>query len=323
MPAELSKTSSIDIELRYSPSYVVAEAVDQRFIAEQMFIDGILIDPPSGPVEDVAAVSHETNRNPDSRILLVADGKVRRLDGIPVDTNIEKHSDLGKREYSAFVEIEKWASSNDSGVAVWFSAPFADKYPVSKIDFGEIRFSSDQNYKILLKKAVLLDIDSAKLLEIANDFAKDIALSEFTSPEEMRSIPKFCTRDEMNLLLNIISEHTEQTKMIFTGEDLERKKQTYRTLSAEEEMVIAENPFITNIYHPLRRRAEEEDLIGDKSESCPVAQTAFQSYSGDSMTESVRIIRCKCPACNKEVSAMIAGGRITCLSCGASALYAC
>ena len=327
--------SEIFVQIQHPQEFAVAPEILYlsdylRWQQEQAFIDTVLARHPTESVEDVSSVVHETNRIPDSRILLIRDGKILRLDGILVDNSIEKTSYLGRIEYSAFEKIKEWSNSASQGIEAWFSAPFPEGlpiekkiYPVSKTDFGEIRYSSDGKHKILLKKAVLLDINSTALLEIANWFADIIGEKRFLSAEEMRSRPLFCTRSEMNTLLQRMSEVTDQTQMIDSGMDLKIKENTYYKLSIREQTIILRNPQISvNMYYALRRQAEEEKMIGNKSESCPAGKTAFQEFSNTTI-EGIRLIRCHCPICNQEVTAMIAAGKITCLSCGASALYAC
>ena len=291
-----------------SPVYYLTS----RHLSEQNFIDTCLSVVPSEPVEDVGAVVHETNRIPDSRVLIVSDGKILRLDGIPVDDSIEKSSYLGKLEYEAFREIKGWANENSGGAEIWFSGPFPNIYPVSKIDLGEIRYSSDQKTKVLLKKAILLDIPSETLLGIANIFVQIIGLENFSSVEQLKSTPIFCTKTELEILLDITSRYTDQTLQIESGEDLDIKLKTYDKLkSIQSEVYIPKIFTHGNVYHYLRQRAKEEKIVGDKSESCPGSKTAFQAFSQGSEIMEASF---PCPRCQGAIPS--GRGITTCPHCG-------
>ncbi len=298
---------------------------------EQFFIERCLKDPPSETVEDVGAVTHETNRIPDPRILIIRDGRILRLDGIEVDHSIEKDSYVGRLEYSAFREIKTWANMTEEGIEAWFSSPFPEnlppekrKYKVSKIDLGEIRYSLNGE-KVLLKRAILLDIDSDTLLGIANRFARKINAREIDTDEGLRTSPIFFKEDEFYLLLKEIAAYTSQVQQVENGEDLITKIETYAKLKTIYEEVPSSNfHFPSMEYAFVRRRAEEEKMIGEKSESCPGGtQSAFQAFSGISKVEGVKTLPCTCPTCGQRVNAIIFASTIHCPNCGASAHYVC
>ena len=254
---------------------------DEKFDIEQKFIDRCLNSPPSEAVEDVSSEVHETNRIPDPRILIIDGKNILRLDGKRVDDSIEKNSYLGRLEYEAFVKIKEWSSENNDGVELWFSPSFDGIYPVEKIDIGEIRYASNGT-KILLKKAVLLDIGRNDFLELANNFTMSIGYSGFTSSEILRARPIFCTRPEMEKLLSSLSGLTNQIEMISKGEDLYKKSENYQTLTHfHEEINISPDYRYRSDYYYIRERAEQEKMLGEKSVSCPSVSTAFQSFSGD------------------------------------------
>ena len=200
----------------------------KRYAKEQFFIDSCLANHPKEVVEDVSAVVHETNRIPDSRILIVEDGQILNFFGIPVDEYVEKSSYLGALEYSALKQIKNEANNNINGAEISFSAPFPEqlppekrKYPVAKVDIGEIRYSSDHKTKVLLKKAILLDISSEILLGLANTFADKIGLKRFNSVEELRSNPVFCTEDELEDFFDMVAECTNQIAQVENETTLE------------------------------------------------------------------------------------------------------
>lgn len=253
----------------------------KEFHFEQNFIEKCLVNAPSEVVEDVSSEVHETNRIPDPRILIIDGVNILRLDKKPVDDSIEKRSYLGKLEYEAFEKIKEWAISNESGVEIWFSPSFQGVYPVEKIDIGEIRYASNGT-KILLKKAILLDIGALDFLNIANNFALSIGYESFESSETLRANPIFCTHIEMERFLLSISGLTTQIEMIFRGEDLNKKSETYQRLSNIHEGIhVLPNYYYQSDYYRIREIAEKEGIMGNNSVSCPSSKTAFQSFSGD------------------------------------------
>ncbi|MCX6704057.1 MAG: hypothetical protein NTZ07_01280 [Candidatus Woesebacteria bacterium] len=333
MSADLLQTETgYEFKISSDPLIWCVPEQDPQTLSEQKFIEECLTKPPTETVEDVSAVAHETNRIPDPRILIIKDGKILRLDGIEADASIEKESYLGNLEYTAFREIKRWANTTDYGGTAWFSAPFPEDvpiekrfYPVSKIDLGTIRCSSNDE-KILLKRAILLDIDSKTLLSIFNNFASKIGAQKLDTSEQMRSSPIPFREDQLSLLLEEIAVYTNQVQQVENGEDLKIKLATYSKL----ETIYQEIHFSTHYSHQaeyiyLRRRAEEERMIGDKSESCPGGtKTISQTFSEGSETSSeVKILNCTCPSCHQKVEAIIFANVIHCPKCGATAPYVC
>ena len=320
MSADLLQTGT-DREFKTSSNSLVwyVSEQDSQVLSDQEFIEACLAKPPTETVEDVGAVTHETNRIPDPRILIIKDGNILRLDGIEVDASIEKESYLGQLEYSAFKEIKKWANTVDRGTEAWFSAPFPEDvpteerfYPVSKIDLGTIRYSLTGE-KILLKRAILLDIDSKTLLSIFNNFADKIGVQKLDTSERMRANPVFFMENQLPLLLEAIAAYTNQIKQVESGEDLKIKLITYSKLETIHKEIYS------STYHShqaeyiyLRRRAEEEKMMGDKSESCPTGtQTAFQAFSNGSETIESSF---PCPRCHRPILSGL--GITTCPHCG-------
>jgi len=310
MERELLQESNYEFRVSPEPQvWYVAEEESQN-LPEQEFIEACLAKPPTETVEDVGAVAHETNRIPDPRILIIRDGNILRLDEVKVDESIEKESYLGRVEYLAFEKIKQWANTMDKGTEAWFSAPFPGMYPVSKIDLGTIRYSKSGE-KILLKRAILLDIDSGTLLSIFNNFASKMNAQKLGISEEMRSTPLFFNENQLPLLLKEVSMYTNQIQQVENGEDLKIKLVTYSKLEKIHREIYSSTYYSREMdYMYVRRRAEEENMIGDKPESCPTAKTAFQSFSGTETEES----SFPCPRCNQPIPS--GQGITTCPHCG-------
>jgi hypothetical protein len=296
-----------------SPTFLQSLEYTELRLKKQKFIDDLLKNRPRETIEDVGSVVHETQRIPDPRILIIRNGQILTLFNDNVDTHIEKTSYLGELEYRAFQEIKKWANTEADGAEVWFSAPFPGVYPVSKIDLGEIAYSSDKKTKVLLKKAILLDIDSEALLTIANNFAAAIGAESFSSTEELRSRPFFCTQTELNIFYEMVSIYTDQVDQIKKGDDLKIKLNTYQRLTTIHQTIYSSGQIFKSEYYNLRRAAEEQGLVGDKSESCPVgSQTAFQAMSGGLEAMHGKFVK-NCGNCGKPINAFISKGyRCTC-----------
>jgi hypothetical protein len=321
MSAESLQTeTTYDFKLSSESLIWYVSEQDPRALSEQEFIETCLSTPPTETVEDVSAVAHETNRIPDPRILIIREGKILRLDGIEADKSIEKESYLGKLEYSAFSEIKDWANTVNYGVSAWFSAPFPEDippekrfYPVSKIDIGAIRYSPN-NEKILLKRAILLDIDSETLLSIFNNFADKINSQKLDIYEKMRSSPVFFDEDQLSLLLEEIAIYTNQVQQVENGEDLRIKMKNYSKLETiYKEIQSSPNYSHNREYIDLRRRAEEENMIGEKSESCPSMKSESNSNNRNPGIEGGKYVK-NCGKCGTLINAFISAGYV-CPNC--------
>ncbi len=300
------------LEFVISPILLQISERDKRIASEQYFIDQLLAKHPSEAIEDVSAVSHETRRIPDPRILILDNGSILTLFRDPVDKYIEKASYIGSLEYQAFIKINEWSQVSTEGSEVWFGGKYPRKYPVDKIDVGTIRYSTDRKTKVLLKRAILLDIDPGVLLNLANQFADRIGLPRYKSDDELRSRPIFCTENELEDFFDVVSQHTDQVAQIRSGNDLSIKLETYQDMDdIQNEIPITNTVSHGYVYNYLRRRAEEERMIGDKSESCPTgSQTAFQAFSGSETIEA----SFPCPRCLKPIPS--GRGITTCPHCG-------
>lgn len=308
--------AELEYTIANSPVYVAQSK-------EHDFIEQLLANPPVEPVEDTSSEVHETNRIPDSRILIIKGGKLFRLDGIPVDNSIEKDSYLGRTEYSAYQKIVGWSNSADYGAEAWFSAPYPPEapieerlYPVCKIDLGEIYYSKDGT-KILLKRAILLDIEPAEFLSIANEFAVNIGLPTFKSTEDMRLHPAFFNQEKLQILFSIVERYTDQVQMVTQATDLSKKLETYASLNVIYEQRADKNSQSDSSH--LSQKAREKHMIGNHSKSCDEKLTAFRAFSVDiagfftcpgcnGLIKSGAGIT-KCPHCNltKERAALITG----------------
>lgn len=285
---------------------------------EQQFISAVLSSPPSQLIENLASESHETKRFPDPYIYIVKNNKLTTPNGKPVENEVERQTHIGRLEFTALREIQHWASSNKEGVSVWFSPPFEDRYPVSKIIISELSSSNDT--KILFNRAIVLDDDANTLLHRANNLSKSFYSN---SSEVLRATPIFPNSNELSAWLSTLSVNTNQVNMVSTGQDIHQKTDTYSRLNvlSRSITITGENRFYADLY----KSAKLKGFIGQHQGSCPTLNlTSFETLFQQSMLVGEnKTLDCTCPMCSKKVTAIIENGRIHCPSCNKSAAYAC
>ena len=95
--------------------------------------------------------------------------------------------------------------------------------------------------------------------------------------------------------------------MITNGIDLKKKSETYIKLGAIDKEIYRSTPYHSS-YFLLRARADEEQMIGEKSESCPSGgQTVFQAFSGGLESLGGKFVK-NCGNCGKPINAFISKG---------------
>jgi hypothetical protein len=282
---------------------------------EITIIESWVVAPVSQNTENLASRSHETRRVSDPYIFTINQEKLSTPGGVVVEEIIDKYGYLGQVEARAFEKIQNWANKNTEGLSLWISPPYPNEYPVSKAVVSEIVYSS-KGQKLLLNRAIVLDIEEKTCLEIANQFGV------FSTVEGLRETPIFFNHQDYTWI-GVLDKYTSQTKDIKTSQDIVVKNETYfRVNKIEETIYVARQQ---GIYLSDFEMAKKEDLIGKHQESCPSGKnTAFNVLSNEgSASQESKILRCTCPFCKAQVSAVISGGRIHCPNCGASATYSC
>lgn len=271
--------------------------------SELPFVRSVLANPPKQRVEEVASESHETRRIPDTYIYLVNDGKFITPTGELVESYIDRSTYLGQVEFNSFDLIQHWAQTNE-GYAIWFSPPYPNIYPVSKIIIQE-SLGLEDNTKCIVNRAVVLDDNSEKILRLANLFPE----TYFDNPENLRATPIFPSKKEFAEWFGELPKYTTQTKYISSGEDITIKTDTYARLSDIHFSVpvVGENRMYTEIY----QRARSYGLIGTNPGSCPSAlKTAFSAVYEDSIvlnTGESKYVK-NCGNCGTTIEAVISKG---------------
>jgi hypothetical protein len=289
-------------------------------IREAEFSHFVLRNIPTQLTENISSEIHETNRISDPYIFLInrARGKLQTPNGQDIEAFMETETYLGGLEGVAFQQIQAWSMNERSGDSVWFSPPYGESRPVSKIVVSKI-MELDSEHSILFNRAILLDIDALKLLRVANELSPSIKLLE---PELLRSIPLFPSQEEFDEWFASMSGVNDQFNQISDGSDLLDKIRTYQRVRQISDNVDSED------YHLIYKQAEQENLVGQYLGSCPLIPTGkstpFSIFSEEQNTiGETKTLECKCPFCDQRVKAVIAGGKIKCPECKKSVDYSC
>ncbi len=292
------------------------------------FTQAVLEFPPPQRFEELASEIHETNRLPDP-YLFVFDEQTNQFitpAGESVVDNIVTDSYLGAVEYSAWQRIQDWSSNNASGLALWFSPPFErEGYENSKFIIHELSLL-ETGEKIIFNRAVILDIEAQELLDLANALSS----KKIMNPEMLRSQPLFPNlQDFQHWFANELSGITYQTGIIESGRDLLLKREAYASAQDiySSIAIVGEDLFSSQMYAAAVREAEDRELIGEHSRSCPPGQskqsTAFEKALEYSSNSNEKRLNCTCPFCKKKVTATILNNKIHCPECKKSVPYEC
>jgi len=265
-------------------------------------------------VEFVASEIHETKRIPDSYVFLEQDGKFYLPCGEKIEDCIEKESDLGRLEYQAFERIQDEFSKKDKVISLWFSPPHVLRGNCpSKIIISE-KITLPNKQEVAFNRAIVLDIPSQDLLNLAW-----VVDPEISSSETLRVTPLFPDQAEFARFVSKLAEVSSQAEAITDNSDLQAKTDTYATLS---DIKTSVHVYGENTYGVLLGEAKSRQLIGEHEESCP--PTAFGMMEKHALQAGEKtILKCTCPHCKNKVDAEISGGKIHCPKCGRSAIYHC
>lgn len=267
-----------------------------------------ILNPQHQKVEEVASESHETRRIPDAYIYVLKNSRLETPNGSRVEDYIDKSTHLGKVEADGFNKIQDWAAKSD-GYSVWFSPTYPGRYPVTKIIIQETGRLEDGS-RFVLNRAIVLDTDDDYLLLSASILSG----CSFTDTESLRATPIFPDKYRFINWYEYLSKHINQLKLVNVGEDLKLKQKTYSKLGSIFEFAKSENK--DDIYSNLHNGAENENLIGTYTGSCPPQiNTAFMTIFESSHilnTHEGKKLNCTCPFCNKKVIAKISAGKIYC-----------
>ena len=246
------------------------------------FSNFVLQHTPGQLSENLSSEIHETNRISDPYIFLInrARGKLQTPDGQDIDGFMDKNTYLGKLETMAFEQIQSWTMTTDGGYSVWFSPPYDDRHPVSKIVVSKI-MELDSDQAILFNRAILLDMEALRLLGIANQLIPHTWLPD---PELLRSIPFFPSEGEFDKWFGGMSYLSDQFKQINDGSDLSQKITTYLKVRQISDGINYQS------YYRVYEEAQRENLMGRNAGSCPPSlanadsngKTPFSIFSGES-----------------------------------------
>lgn len=263
--------------------------------------------PSSQNSENLASKSHETRRIPDPYVFLVRGGKILTLLGEKVEKSVTRGGFVNEAEYEALIKIQDWASLKEGGTSLWFSPPFEGGYSCLKIVASEILYAVSGE-KVILNRAIVLDVGRDKTLEIANSFEKEI----FNDPEELRAQPIFLGESEN--WVDKLSFYTDQTEQIKLSTDLEIKKETLKQVNIIYSTFTYQNTSARVPYY-AEIEARKLGLIGDKEDSCSVgSNSAFNTLFNGRFSFEGPLGSFPCPRCNGPIPSGL--GITTCPHCG-------
>lgn len=265
----------------------------------------LLLKKTSFAIQGAASEIHESRRIPDPYVFLInGKGQLTLPSGDVVEKSIDTQSIIGQREMLAFQQIQKWATNPYSEKCIWFSPPYREIYPSSKIIISEPIDLNGQNG--LLNRAVILDINGDYLLRLANINTAGIT---FSSSEGLRSTPLFLSNEEFGNWFNELEKITEQTKLIKIGQDILIKGDTIITieeLQSSVEVYAAQGS--RHSFMEISRLAQEKNLYGENSRSCPVLlKTAFQTLFENSIGIDSKYVK-NCGKCKRVIEKKIKKG---------------
>ena len=275
-------------------------------MSAEAFLQSQLVVVKTQEVENLASRIHETNDIPDPYILRLIKGKFCTLERKPVEDYIEKYSYLGSREIIAFRQIENWSQNPNAinEVALWFSPPFKNIYPTSKVTISNLSDDGD----FIVNRSIKLQIEGKELLNLAQPFSEN----KFLTNEDLRSHAFFINKRDLLLFYDKLRAIVpEQIQLIESNSDIRIKEE----IRDQVQDIRNKFPRLNNqratttssLEARLYEEAKKKNLIGKSSESCPIALVNFQLFTpyqmfsegGNSSEHLGKKIIKNCGACNK------------------------
>lgn len=203
---------------------------------------------------EIISLSNETNRRPDKYFLELLDTGQLIDPETRQPVKIETQSYLGKKEFEIFGKLQSAAQTFEEGNFIWVSPEYPGKYPCTKIIFHQIVYKPNGE-KALLCSALLCDLDSAEILEIADHLDHQ----KHKDVEELRSKLFFTDEEKLTSLWEKLSK--------FQNPKLSSWSKSVIQCFAER-IRSGDNPFA--IVQEMARAG----IIGEHSISCAAGQTS-------------------------------------------------
>jgi hypothetical protein len=128
-------------------------------------------------IANLVSLNKETNREADTYHFLVKDGVlIDPESGRPIMNFISPGV-----EKDVAGELEKWANSNEEGLAFWISPPIPDIYPCAKTILHRIAYTQEGK-KVVLNSTILFDAEF--------DNPEALRKTLFTQPDTEENIAK-------------------------------------------------------------------------------------------------------------------------------------
>jgi hypothetical protein len=257
--------------------------------------------------ENLASKSHETRRIPDPYIYFIKDHKLKTPKGLDIETAVLRGTTIYDAEYEALLKIQEWSDENDDGTSLWFSPPYLDGYSALKIVASEI-ISGVAHEKVLFNRAIVLDVDAATSLKIANYLSDRV----YVDTEELRERPIFLKKNQD--WMDLVGIYTTQIDQIRSSQDLVIKKLTLSEINRIYSSPKFQKMNVWEARNYAELEAQERGLIGNKVDSCAIrGVSAFNAFFGNSLAENP-LGSFACPRCSGAIPSGL--GITTCPHCG-------
>lgn len=207
---------------------------------------------------------------------------------------IYRNNYIGELEGRVFDQIDNWFKASQKGVAVWISPQDSIFYPdAPKIIVSEIGFY--QGRKTLINRAIILDMDSTKCLEMAQALAeRSMNRPYLESVQAVRSTPLFLNPDNWVEIMSEVIDQPVLWDKVRSGQDI--RIQTEALQQAQK------------VY-------KGEVIMDIGSLSCPVnfgLSTGFRTFFNNALILENTF---PCPKCERGIPS--GRGITTCPHCGA------
>lgn len=262
-------------------------------------------------VEEIASYCQETNRAPDPYYFLITpQGELfspvaeRKIKDVVVRDTL-----IGKLEYQSLEKIEKWASSDENGVAAWISPPSPGVYPTSKIVISQKELHGKT--KVLLNWAIVLDINEVECVKFAQNLEDFSSNRPFLSSiDQIRSNPLFLNTSGKSwtyILEELVPNLSLQC--VREGKDQELKNEAVKSAQKIYEELFMKTGRVE--MKTMVSKIRGTGMIGGYSGSCSaiVGKTAFQVFSEGEKEYF------QCPKCRGKIES--GKGITVCPHCGA------
>ena len=164
---------------------------------------------------ELVSFSNETNRKPDTFSYVVStEGLIDPITGRLIKDVVDTKTALGRSEARFLSKTERIISERDEGMVVWFSSPYLERYPCSKVIFYKIAYNWD-GQKVTNNSAILFDASSEETLQIA----MEVTGERFMDTETLRETALYFQESEptTSRILELLSKQSGVKEYAFSA----------------------------------------------------------------------------------------------------------